>query len=114
MSLDEMAIHKGLRYDPGTKTILGYITSLFADQTQAQKEPEIASKVMVIMLKFIKSGEEKIVGYFFTNGNLKGVEIAALVKGTMRRCKEAGIVVNGVVCDGPATNIAMLNEMGNS
>jgi hypothetical protein len=49
-----MAIHKGLRYDPGTKTILGYINSLFADQTQAQKEPEIASKVMVIMLKFIK------------------------------------------------------------
>jgi hypothetical protein len=30
---------------------------------------------MVIMLKFIKSGEEKTVGYFFTNGNLKGVKL---------------------------------------
>jgi hypothetical protein len=112
MSLDEMAIKKGVRWDPGTKTFIGFPTIPWSEQDRKKFDGRLASKAMVLMLKGLDGKWEAEIGYFFTSSKMTGAVLARMVQGALKFIHNTPINICGLVCDGPATNIAMLNKLG--
>ena len=108
VSVDEMSVKKGSRYDPGTASLVGDITF----GPPGKNGNLQANKAMVIFLKDIEGKWEKIIGFFFTNGSVTGAILADKILEAFALLRDAGITALGLVCDGPCTNIAMLNKLG--
>ena len=110
---DEIAVKKGIRYDPGEKKYVGFVTPLpGAPSLDPNTEGKLASKVLLLYLKGTDDkGEEKTIGYFYS-GDLTSKGLCSVIKEALRLCHEAGVVILGTTCDGPTVNIAMLNELG--
>ena len=110
---DEIAVKKGIRYDPGEKKYVGFVTPLpGAPPLDPNNEGKLASKVLLLYLKGTDDeGEEKTIGYFYS-GDLTSKGLSSVIKEALRLCHEAVVEILGTTCDGPTVNIAMLNELG--
>jgi len=110
---DEIAVKKGIRFDPGEKKYVGFVTPLpGAPPIDPNNEGKLASKVLLLYLKGTDDeGEEKTIGYFYS-GDLTSKGLSSVIKEALRLCHEAVVEILGTTCDGPTVNIAMLNELG--
>lgn len=112
LSLDEMAVKKGLVWDTGLHTFGGQTTVIEGIGCQEKK---LASKVLVFMLKGLEQGErawEKPIAYFFTADSTTSFHLSQYVKEALRLTFKSSILVRGIVCDGPAVNQQMLSTLG--
>jgi len=107
MSLDEAQIKPGPKWDPGRECMIGDPTV-----PNSKKNGKPACKVLMIKLKGVKTGWEKIIAYFYSDGTTTAPMLKKVVLDVLEVTEKLGILVQAIVCDGPTTNIAMLNLLG--
>lgn len=104
---DEMSIRKKIDFKNGQ--FLGCVDLGFGvppdDTTPA------ATEAFVIMAVGVNSAWKIPLGYFMIN-SLNAGERATLIKLCANKLKEIGIQVVGLTCDAPATNLAMMSNLG--
>ena len=103
---DEMTLMKRIDYNGKIcygKVDLGGI--------QCKKSGTMASHALVYMIVALNEGWKIPIGHFHVNG-LDGSERANLTRLILTRCSDIGLNVVAKVCDGPSTNISMLNHLG--
>ncbi|CAH0558624.1 unnamed protein product [Brassicogethes aeneus] len=104
--LDEMSIKKSLEFDG--KQMWGYVNVGVPTEND---ELQPATEVLVIMV-VCHTGHWKIpIGYFFIV-SLSAKEKANLIRESLIRLHEIGVIITSVTSDGPSTNFAMMKELG--
>lgn len=106
LMLDEMAIKKQIEVR-GNKT-WGY-ENLGTDI--ADESSKYATEALVLMVVSLNSGWKLPIAYFLIN-SLTGSEKANIVKETLKKLHETGVIITSVTCDGPNAHFTMAEKLG--
>lgn len=108
LSLDEMAIRKGLVWDGTDNKFKGYVdtgTNVFDDSLP------LATQALVILVTAVNFNCILPIGYFFIYA-MTGEQRANIVKMAIQILFDINIFVCGLTFDGAASNIAMATHLG--
>lgn len=112
LSLDEMAIKKGIHWDVKLKKYFGF--DEFSNKEQSETDDSVSSMATQALVFYIVGLDGKWktpVAYYFTN-HIDGTRLGGLLKEVLKATHEFGIIVRSVVFDGLAANVGMTTELG--
>ena len=112
VSIDEMAIKKGIHWDPKLKKYFGF--DEFPNKQQSETDDPVSSVATQALVFYIVGFDGKWktpAAYYFTN-HVHATRLAELLKDVLKATYEFGITVKSVVFDGLAANIGMTAELG--
>lgn len=107
LSIDEMSIVEGIRYDSSLDTMLGKIT--FPDQHQGSKT---ASKALVFMLAGTAGRWKQVVGYHFTGNNVDPQVLKEVIFEIIQKVHDIGLHVINLTTDQAGGNQALWKLLG--
>lgn len=108
LSIDEMAIRKGLVWDATVNKFKGYVdtgTDISDDSLP------LATQALVILITAINFNWVLPIGYFFIS-SMTGEQRANIVKMAIELLYKINIFVCGLTFDGAASNISMAQNLG--
>ncbi|KAH9364349.1 hypothetical protein HPB48_012123 [Haemaphysalis longicornis] len=103
---DEIQVRQGRDVNAGTMTYIGQV------EGNEKDGPQLADHGLVFLFVPFADSYAQPVGVFASKGPTKGVELAKLVLQAISLLEAAGVFVDGLVCDGAATNRSLWNHLG--
>ena len=104
LTLDEMAITPGQKFDRRTDTMIGNVTLPDHNGT--------ATKALVVMLAGICSRWKQTIGYWFTPSGCDGKVFHPILKDIIDQAKDIGLHVLALTSDMGGSNLAMWKSFG--
>ncbi|KAJ6648199.1 DNA transposase THAP9 [Pseudolycoriella hygida] len=106
ISWDEMCLKTNLTFD----YIRDYIDGF--EDIGTRRSSQFATHALVFMVRGVKSPFKQPFSYFLTE-NIKGTELAELIKLAISAVMNTGLKIIGSVCDAANTNRAAVNKLIN-
>lgn len=106
--LDEMSIRKSLCWDPRSQKYYGRVDIGIDIESDCV---EVASQCLVFLLNCV-NGKWKLPVAYFLITSLSGEQKASLLQICLQKCKEVGVKIISITCDGPAANFSMFDHLG--
>lgn len=106
--LDEMAIRKSLCWNPRLQKYSGRVNTGIEFESDSI---EVANQCLVFLVNCINGRWKLPVAYFLIT-SLSGEQKAALLQICIQKCKDVGVKIVSVTCDGPAANFSMFGHLG--
>lgn len=104
LSMDEMSIVSGTKYDTSTHSFIGHVT--LPDHTGT------ATHALVFMLAGVASRWKQIVGYYFTGDGFNGAVLKPIILQIIQKAESIGLRVNNITSDMGPANVALWREFG--
>lgn len=111
--VDEMQMKQQLEYDKGLRHMVGYVSreTLTPDSKPYERE-ELASHVLVFMLRGLTSTWKQTVAYLFTGQTTKKQPYWEFMQQVIRAAEDSGLRVQAITSDMGPVNVALWNEVG--
>jgi hypothetical protein len=112
LSLDGMAIKKGIHWDSKLKKYFGFDEFPSVPTAESDKKNgSVATEALVYYLVSLDGRWKTPVAYYFTN-HVDSKRLAKLTTEILVECANFGVTVTSVVFDGLPTNIQMATHLG--
>ena len=112
LSLDEVQVRKCIQYDKGLNSFIGYVSEEIYPKQLNDPTHQLATHVLVFMIRGISMRWKQVIGYFFTGDSVTGPTLWSLVKKTIILLGDKNMHVRAVVSDMGAANQAMWANAG--
>ena len=94
-----MCITKGLTYNSAYDAMEG-----FEDVHVGSKSAKVADNALVLMIRNIAYKWKQPIGYFFSEGQMKGEVVAKILKSSILEVENIGLNVKVCICDQGTNN----------
>lgn len=107
LMFDEMSIKKSLDYNQKSDMIEGY-----EDLGNLKRSPKIGTHVMQFLIRGLMNKWKLPIAYYVANNNVKGEDLASIVKYVIKELLSIHFKVRAVVCDQGTNNQKAINILG--
>ncbi|KAF4524585.1 hypothetical protein B566_EDAN008540 [Ephemera danica] len=108
--IDEMALAQGVKYDPSTLEVRGYVD--LGRHTTPEQRNQLGDHGLVFMFQSYTGKWVQVLGSFLSKGCTNGDILAKLTTECIQLLENAGYKVDGVVTDGASWNHNMWKRFG--
>ena len=86
----------------------------FVDLGHLGREGKEAKKVLVFILRGLKSKYKQAVSYYLTDGSLDSLKLKKIIEFNIRKCTEVGFSIVAILSDGDAKNRKAAKDFGST